>query len=248
MLLALLPSLFLLGCGDPRDKTLPFDLSTSPDAKETLAQLTPTEQQAITEYEVRRAARLAAGDESARNSVTYRQAIADQLVYDTSQAQHIAAARVAKQAEQQAAKAKAAESAAVAAADYKLAHDSITCQLTGKQFDTVPKADAPMLPMPQVTYDFNCQNTSTQAVNGFKGKLIVSGPYGESVGFMPIRRDNPLAAGGSFQLHIKSAFMNFGEGMTARTLYDMSVDKLSTKVDLDTFVKADGKIIKTKPF
>lgn len=238
----------LVGCGDPRDKLLPFDLAASTAAQETLAQLTAPEQQAIYEYEVRRAARLAAGDESARKSVTYRQAIADQLVYDMARDQRIAAARVTEQAKQQEANTKAAEASAAAAAKSKLMRESIACRLTDKKFDSVPKPDATLFPLPGISYVFTCSNTSTATVNGFKGKLIVKGPYGELVGVIPLRRDNPLPRGVSYQMHYNGKYVNVGNDMTARTFYDLSVDKFTTEVDLDSFVKADGELIKAGPF
>ncbi|HWG10599.1 MAG TPA: hypothetical protein VN693_03765 [Rhodanobacteraceae bacterium] len=243
LLFWILPALLLAGCGDPRDKTLPLDIATSPDVRETLAKLTPSEQQAIAEYEIRRAARLAQGDKSASKSVTYREAITDQLVYDTAEAQRVEAINVRAQAEQEEAEAKKVQAAKIAADNAKLMHESIQCRLENKQFDSIPKPDATDMPFPQVTYDFTCRNASSFVVNGFKGLLFLNGPYGESVASIRIRHDSPLAPGSSFELNTKSEFVDLDPGLTARTFYDLPVGKISTDVELDSLVKSNGELI-----
>lgn len=95
----LLSALVLAACGDPRDETLPLDLSKAgAEVQASFEQLTASEQQAIARYEIRRAARLAAGDQSAQKPVTYRQAIADEMVYETAKAQQLVAEQVEAQA------------------------------------------------------------------------------------------------------------------------------------------------------
>ena len=243
LLFGFIPAMLLMGCGDPRDKILPQDLAAASDARETLAHLTPAEQQTIARYEIRRAADLAQGDESARKTVTYREAIADQLVYDTALAQTMAVERAQAQAKQAEADAKAAKEAAVAAANVKLLRESITCWLAAKHFGATPKSDASPLPLPQVVYDFACRNVSADIAGGFKGKLLLKGPFGEWIAEIPVRRDEPLKPGASFEQKSEQAFVNIGEGLSAHAFYELPVEKISTEVQLDSLIKTDGQVI-----
>lgn len=246
LILALLPILVLVACGDPRDKELPLDLSTASDARATFEQLTPPEQQAVSRYEIRRAARLAQGDETTRKSVTYRQAIADEAVYETVEAQQAMAERMKVQAAQAEIDAKATAAKAQAEADAHTLNVSIACELKSKSISPLPRADTPVLPLPAASYDLVCRNVSGAELRGFKGSVNLKSPFGEWIASLPFRRDETLAGKGTFVEKINQPFVNFGDGMTALAFHDLAVEKISVQVQLDSLVLADGRLV-TKP-
>jgi hypothetical protein len=244
----LVGALALAACGNPRDKELPLDLSADRDARATFEQLTPTEQQAISAYEVRRAARLAQGDEAARKAVTYRQAIADEMVFETTQAQQMAMARVTAQRQQVEEDAKAATAKAQAEADRHRLETAIACQLKSKSIVPVPNADTPVLPMPMASYDLACRNAGGADVRGFRGNILIKGPFGEWVAALPIRRDEALTSGGTFDEKISQGFINLADGMNGRQFHDVPVEKMATQVELDSLILSDGRLISKQPF
>lgn len=240
--------LVLVACGDPRDKELPLDLSAAADARATFVQLTSAEQEAVSRYEIRRAARLAKGDETARKSVTYRQAIADERVFETAEAQQAVAARVKQQAQQAESDAKDEAAKAQAEVDAHALNTSITCALESKSITPAPKADMPVFPLPQASYDLACRNTSGADVHGFKGSLNLKGPFSEWIAVLPVRRDDTLAADASFEEKINQPFVSVGDGMNALAFHDLAIDKITVQVQLDSLVLADGRLIKSHPF
>jgi len=240
--------LALASCGDPREKELPLNLSTASDARATFEQLTPTEQQAISRYEIRRAARLAQGDETARRAVTYRQAIADEMVSETAEAQQAVAEHALARARQAEEGAKAAAVNIAAQADAHMLSTSITCELRGKSITPVPKANAPLFPMPTASYNLTCRNVSGTVIRGFKGSLFITGPFDELVAGLPIRRDELLAPGGTIDEKISQPFMTMGDGMSGQKFHDLPVEKMTVKVQLDSLVQANGKLISKRPF
>ena len=241
--MVLLPILYLAGCGDPRDKELPLDLSTATDAKTTFVALTPAEQQAVSRYEIRRSTLLAQGDESARKSVTYRQAIAEEAMAEAAAGQRIAAAQVKLQAAQSDSDAKAAMVKAQAEADARTLGQSIACELKSKSIKPEPKPDMPTFPLPIATYDLACHNTSGAKLNAFKGKVNLESSLGELIAVIPIRRDEALDASGTFDLKVNEAFVTMGSSPDALAFRDMPTEKIKVKVQLDSLFLFDGRLV-----
>lgn len=240
--------LFLAACGDPRDKELPLDLSAAPDARATFVQLTSAEQEAVSRYEIRRAARMAQGDVTARKSVTYREAIADERVFETAEAQQAVAERVKQQALQAESDAKEDAAKTQAEANAQALNTSIACTLKSKNITPAPKADMPVFPLPQASYDLACRNTSGADVHGFKGSVTLKGPFSEWIAVFPVRRDDTLAAGAAFEEKINQPFVSLGDGMNALAFHDLAIDKITVQVQLDSLVLADGRLIKSRRF
>ena len=246
--LVVLSVLVLAACGDPRDKELPLDLSTAPDARDTFVQLTSAEQEAVSRYEIRRAARLAQGDEAAHKSVSYRQAIADETVLETAEAQQDVAARVKQQALQAESDAKEEAAKTQAEANAHALNTSITCTLKSKSVTPAPKADTPVFPMPQATYDLACRNASGADLHGFKGLVTLKSPFNELIAVLPVRRDDTLAADAEFEQKFNEPFVSLGLGMNALALHDLAIDKITVQVQLDSLVLANGRLINSRSF
>jgi len=226
---AIILAVLLAGCSDPKDASIPADLTKIDQLQEPIKKLSEEDRKLFASYMMRRVLieglkSSNAGDIPAR-AMTIREAIAQQKQWQDDQTRREGEAQLLK-----------AKLLAQASAARKVLDDAVVVTVVSNAIRPQDVKAGRYRDQQVITLGF--QNKTPREIAGVKGTLIFIDMFGEAVGRISFAYDKGIKPGESIQWIASRELNQFDEGDKA--MARLEDGKYKTKFEPDAVVFSDG--------